>query len=284
VTAALEGMMFSPGGAAMDQVRVGDVVRVHFRGRLANGSEFGSSAGREPIRFTAGGKDMIRGLSTAVLGMRVGERRTVGVTPAEGFGPRRPGLLQRVPRECLPAEARVGDLLIGHDGDAPARVWVRLLGDTYAVIDGNHPLAGEDLEFDIELVAIGRGRASRPRNTKKVRSMPKEPVNAPGTEGSEPGQRLDVPALIRGQVIQRLGEPEHLVRVQVRLLWDNRYRVNVFVGPDAASARIAHGYFVRVDPAGAIVASEPAIRRRYAEPGPVRPAEPMDAPPAASPS
>jgi peptidylprolyl isomerase len=282
VTAALEGMLFSPGGAAMDQVRVGDVVRVHFRGRLANGSEFGSSAGRAPIRFTAGGKDMIRGLSEAVLGMRVGERRTVGVTPADGFGPRRPGLLQRVPRERLPAGSRVGDLVLGWDGGAPVRVWVRLLGDGYAVVDGNHPLAGEDLEFDIKLVAIGRGRASR--DTKKVESMPKETVNAPGPAGSGPNQRPDVPALIRGQVIQRLGEPEQLVRVQVRPLWDNRYRVNVFVGPDAATARIAHGYFVTVDSAGAIVASEPAIRRRYAEPVPARPAGSDEAPPVASPS
>jgi hypothetical protein len=71
--------------------------------------------------------------------------------------------------------------------------------------------------------------------------------------------------------------------VQVRRLWGNRYRVNVFVGPDAATARIAHGYFVTVDPGGAIVASDPEIRRRYAGAGAAPPAGPGPMPPAAPP-
>jgi peptidylprolyl isomerase len=274
----------------MNQVRTGDVVQVHFRGRLADGSEFGSSAGRGPIQFTAGGRDMIRGLSGAVLGMRVGERRIVGVTPEEGFGPRRPGLLRRVPRAALPPEARVGDLLAGRGGDSPVRLWVRHLGARFAVVDGNHPLAGEALEFDIRLVAIYRVRVSRPRRAKRAESMPKETENAPDPAGrgtraaGRPDEGQDITALIRGQVIRRLGAPEHLLRVQVRQLWDNRYRVNVFVGPDAASARVAHGYFVTVDPSGAIVASDPEIRRRYAEVGSAGGAGLSRTPPAAPPS
>jgi peptidylprolyl isomerase len=273
------------GGAAevtiMRQVQAGDVVTIRFRGRLADGTVFGSTAGRGPIRFTAGGRDMIRGLSAAVLGMRVGERRTVGVAPGDGFGRRRPGLLQRVPRAKLPPEARVGDLVIGRDGGHVARVWVRFLGDGYAVIDGNHPLAGEDLEFDIKLLAIRRGRQPRSHGTKKDETMPEEVVNDRAPGQPKPAGGADLRAIIRGQVIRRLGEPEQFLRVQVRQLWDNRYRVNVFVGPDAASARIAHGYFVTVDTDGAIVASDPEIRKRYQAAAPVGGPGPAPNPPAA---
>jgi peptidylprolyl isomerase len=267
----------------MRRVQAGDVVTIRFRGRLADGTVFGSSAGREPIRFTADGRDMIPGLSAAVLGMRVGERRTVAVAPEEGFGPRWPALLQRVPRAVLPPQARVGDLVIGRDGGAIARVWVRSLGDGFAVIDGNHPLAGEALEFDIKLLAVRRGRHPRSHGTQRDEAMPEEVVNGRAPGQTKPAGGADLTALIRAQVIRRLGEPEQLLKVQVRPLWDNRYRVNVLVGPDAASARVAHGYFVTVDPAGAIVASHPEIRRRYAGAGSADDAGPGETPPAAPP-
>lgn len=247
----------------MRRVQAGDVVTIRFRGRLADGTVFGSSAGRGPIRFTAGGRDMIPGLSAAVLGMGVGERRVIAVAPEEGFGRRRPGLLQRVPREVLPPGARVGDLVLGRDGGDITRVWVRFLGDGFAVIDGNHPLAGEALEFDIKLLAVRRGRHPRSHGTQRDETMPEKVVNDRTPGPPKPAGGADLPTLIRAQVIRRLGEPEQLLKVQVRQLWDNRYRVNVLVGPDAFCARIAHGYFVTVDAGGTIVASDPEIRPRY---------------------
>jgi hypothetical protein len=68
-------------------------------------------------------------------------------------------------------------------------------------------------------------------------------------------------AVIRGQVLRALGRPAGLFRVEVRRLWENHYRVNVFVGPDAAAVTIPHSYFVVADAAGNVTASTPAIRR-----------------------
>jgi hypothetical protein len=81
-----------------------------------------------------------------------------------------------------------------------------------------------------------------------------------------PPADVDVPALVRAEVLRRLGMPDDLRGVQVRPLWDNHYRVNVLVGPDAGSARVAHCFFVTADPHGAVVASEPEIRRHYTRP------------------
>jgi peptidylprolyl isomerase len=142
----------------MTQVRTGDVVKLHFTGRLADGAVFGSSAGGMPLEFAAGTGLMFPKLNEAVLGMRVGERRTSAVTPDEGFGHRLPALQRLVPRGALPPGARVGNQLVRTDRNPPSRVWVRELGDEFAVVDENHPLAGETLEFDIVLVAIERGR------------------------------------------------------------------------------------------------------------------------------
>jgi peptidylprolyl isomerase len=142
----------------MTPVRAGDAVKVHFTGRLANGAVFSSSTGDKPLEFAAGTDQIFQGLGEAVLGMRVGERKSFAVPPEAGFGPRVPALQRRVPRAAVPPDARVGDPLIGKSDNPAVRVWVRELRDDYAVVDGNHPLAGQTLEFDIELVSIESGR------------------------------------------------------------------------------------------------------------------------------
>jgi peptidylprolyl isomerase len=141
----------------MADVRPGDAVRVHLTGRLANGAVFGTSEGGEPVRFVAASGQMIEGLVQAVLAMQAGEKMTVAVPPERGFGPRQPELQARVPRSALPPGAQVGDRLTAGAGGQQMVIWVRELGDESAVVDGNHPLAGQDLVLDVELVSIEPG-------------------------------------------------------------------------------------------------------------------------------
>jgi peptidylprolyl isomerase len=146
----------------MTQVRTGDVVRVHFTGWLAGGAMFGTSRDREPIEFTAGGDQVLQGMSRAVLGMAVGEKKNFTLSPEEAFGPRRPELKYQVRRSQLPEEVKVGDQVVARGGDGrQVPVWVRELGADHAVLDGNHPLAGQALTFDIEVVSVEEPAAGR---------------------------------------------------------------------------------------------------------------------------
>ena len=141
----------------MAQVQVGDRVQVHFTGRLSSGAVFASSQGNEPLRFAAGRGEVIEGISQAVLGMEQGGRKPVTVPPEQGFGPRREDLQRRVPRTALPSDVKVGDQLVARGQEGEAHLWVRELGDGEAVLDGNHPLAGETLTFDLELLSVEPG-------------------------------------------------------------------------------------------------------------------------------
>ena len=146
----------------MTQVQTGDVVRVHFTGWLAGGAMFGTSREREPIEFTAGGDQVLQGMSRAVLGMAVGEKKNFTLSPEEAFGPRRPELKYQVRRSQLPEEVKVGDQVVAQGGDGrQVPVWVRELGADHAVLDGNHPLAGQALTFDIEVVSVEGPAAGR---------------------------------------------------------------------------------------------------------------------------
>jgi peptidylprolyl isomerase len=138
----------------MKQAQQGDIVRIHFTGRLENGDVFGSSENDEPIQLALGSERMIPGLDRALVGMQVGDKKTVTIPENEGFGPRRPELQQQVPRTALPENVKVGDRLSAHSGDSPLFVWVRALEEDTAIVDGNHPLAGQTITFDIEMVAI----------------------------------------------------------------------------------------------------------------------------------
>src|SRR5579875_2461227 len=138
----------------MNYAQKGDTVRIHFTGRLENGAVFGSSENEEPVQLTLGSEQMIVGLDRALVGMQVGEKKTITVSAAEGFGLRRPELQQQVPRAALPEGVKVGDRLLARTGETPLYVWVRALDEETAIVDGNHPLAGQTLTFDVELVSI----------------------------------------------------------------------------------------------------------------------------------
>jgi len=136
----------------------GDTVTVHYTGRLADGSTFDSSEGREPLLFTLGAGDVIPGFDAAVIGLEPGEKATVVIPPEEAYGPRYDEALQEVPvdafGEGLPDIGAVITVIADDDSRMAARV-VAVSDDLVNVtVDFNHPLAGEQLTFEIELVEI----------------------------------------------------------------------------------------------------------------------------------
>jgi FKBP-type peptidyl-prolyl cis-trans isomerase 2 len=133
----------------------GDRVRVHYTGRLAGGEEFDSSRGGEPLEFTVGAGEVIPGFDEAVRGLRVGESRSVEIVPEDAYGPRREGLIAEIERERaqFPVEPQVGmNLMLPLADGNQLEVVVTDVNETHVTIDGNHPLAGETLFFDVELV------------------------------------------------------------------------------------------------------------------------------------
>jgi len=139
------------------QARSGDTVAVHYTGKLDDGTVFDSSHGGEPLEFQLGSGAVIGGFERAVTGMTVGEHREVRVPPEEAYGERRDELNIDVPRDQLPEgfAPEVGQMLalqIAPGQQALARV--AGVGDAIVTLDLNHPLAGEALNFDIELVGI----------------------------------------------------------------------------------------------------------------------------------
>ncbi|BDD00107.1 peptidylprolyl isomerase [Persicobacter psychrovividus] len=141
----------------MSVAEKGNQVKVHYTGRLTDGTQFDSSAGREPLAFELGAGQMIPGFDAAVHGMAIGDKKTITIPSAEAYGESRPEMIQQMPRTSLPEdmEVAVGQTLYaqGPDGQ-PFPVKVLELTEETVTIDGNHELAGEDLVFDIELVEI----------------------------------------------------------------------------------------------------------------------------------
>jgi len=133
----------------------GDRVRVHYTGRLEDGQVFDSSREGEPLEFTVGAGEVIPGFDEGVRGMQVGESKTIEIEPEDAYGPRRDGLVTSVSREMaqFPVEPQIG-MRFGlplQDGNQ-IEVVVTEVTDEQVTIDGNHPLAGEKLIFDVELI------------------------------------------------------------------------------------------------------------------------------------
>ncbi|MFC1917308.1 peptidylprolyl isomerase [Chloroflexota bacterium] len=135
----------------------GNAVKVHYTGTLEDGTVFDSSVGREPLEFTLGAGAMIPGFENAVRGMEVGQEKTVTI-PAEGaYGPPQPDMIMAFERDKLPEglNPEVGQQLQMQDqSGGVAVVVITEVTETTITIDANHPLAGKDLTFEIELVEI----------------------------------------------------------------------------------------------------------------------------------
>jgi peptidylprolyl isomerase len=140
------------------QAKAGDTVQVNYTGKLADGTVFDSSVGGQPLQFTLGSGQVIPGFDKAVTGMRVGEKKTVTILAADAYGQRRDNLIAEVSRSQLPSDMtpQVGMELqsTAKDGSTMVVTITKVTDNTSVTIDANHPLAGKDLTFELELVKI----------------------------------------------------------------------------------------------------------------------------------
>ena len=141
----------------MTEVKSGDTVRIHYVGSFTDGNQFDSSLEREPLEFVVGAGQIIPGLDQALPGMTEGDRKTVNVPAAEAYGDVNPDARQSIPRAQIPEDVsvEVGTELQMQTQDGRA-IPVRVIDadDQSVVLDANHPLAGRDLVFAIELVSV----------------------------------------------------------------------------------------------------------------------------------
>lgn len=137
--------------------KLNDTVKIHYKGTLSTGQVFDSSEGREPLEFTLGAGQIIPGLEKGIVGMQAEESKTITIPVAEAFGERKQELLQEVPKTQLPKEItpEVGMQLTSQspDGQQIPLVVTDVKEDTITV-DANHPLAGQDLTFEVTLLSI----------------------------------------------------------------------------------------------------------------------------------
>ena len=142
----------------MSQAKTGDSVKIHYTGTLEDGTQFDSSAGREPLEFELGSGQVIPGFDKAVDGMAVGDSKSVNIPAEDAYGPHHEQMIQQVPRDALPEDMEPAEGMTlqaeGPDGQVFNLV-VTSVEDDSITVDGNHPLAGKVLNFDIELVSIG---------------------------------------------------------------------------------------------------------------------------------
>lgn len=141
----------------MAQAKQGDAVKVHYTGSLGDGTVFDSSANRSPLEFTVGQGQVIPGFEQAVDGMAVGDQKTVVIPAAQAYGTRNEGLVVHMDRSKMPADVELDledRLQVRRQDGQIMNVTVTEMSESTVTLDGNHFLAGQDLTFEIELVAI----------------------------------------------------------------------------------------------------------------------------------
>lgn len=144
-------------GSTMAQAKTGNHVRVNFTGKLDDGTVFASTMNDEPIEFTLGENEVLPAIEDAVEGMEPGETKSVRIAAEDAFGLRREDLVQEIPKASLPddMDIEVGQQLwVDELDEEPIAVSVVDISDATVTIDANHPLAGEDLIFDLEVVDV----------------------------------------------------------------------------------------------------------------------------------
>ena len=141
----------------MTKAKNGDNVKVHYKGKLTTGEQFDSSEGRDPLAFTVGAGQMIKGFDEAIPGMAIGEKKTINIAPENAYGAKNQEAIVEFPKSNIPADMKLEPgmklQLTNQDGQ-PIPVTVTEVKDDVVILDANHELAGKELVFDIELVDI----------------------------------------------------------------------------------------------------------------------------------
>ena len=150
-------LMLVNGCSTTPTAEVGDTVKVHYTGTLDDGEEFDSSRDSEPLEFTIGSGSMIQGFNDAVIGMKVGDIKDVSIPMEQAYGPIREQMIANFPRDQLPEDftpEKGMQLQMQRQDGSPMVVTIVDFTEDSVLIDGNHPLAGQNLNFEIELVEI----------------------------------------------------------------------------------------------------------------------------------
>jgi len=141
----------------MRKVEKGNTVRVHYTGKFENGEIFDTSVNRTPLEFIVGNGQVIKGFDEAVIGMKIGEKKTVNIPFEEAYGPHMDELVFTFEKQSLPENLNpeIGQKLQLVTGDGKrVNVTIIAVSETDITLDANHPLAGKNLVFEIELVEI----------------------------------------------------------------------------------------------------------------------------------
>ncbi len=149
----------------MVQAKIGDTVKVHYTGKLADGTIFDDSLNREPLEFTLGNNNLIAGFENAVIGMNAGDWKTVAIASGQAYGPHIKELVVEVTRKQLPADIIpvIGaQLQVTQEENQNIVVSISKITETHITLDANHPLAGKDLIFEIKLLEIRSAQFGAP--------------------------------------------------------------------------------------------------------------------------
>lgn len=141
----------------MSKAKKGDNVKVHYKGSLTTGEQFDSSEGKEPLAFTVGAGQMIKGFDDAIPGMVVGEKKTINIAPVDAYGEKNTDAIVEFPKSNIPEDIKLEPgmkLQLQNQAGQPIPVVVTEVKDEVVILDANHELAGKELVFDIELVEI----------------------------------------------------------------------------------------------------------------------------------
>ncbi|MBC9912126.1 FKBP-type peptidyl-prolyl cis-trans isomerase [Chitinophaga varians] len=141
----------------MQAVKNGDTVKVHYQGRLTDGTMFDSSEGRAPLEFKVGAHMVIKGFENGVLDMKPGDKKTIHIPVDQAYGPKNDEMIMEFPKANIPPDLNpeVGmELQMSNPEGHVFQVRVAAVGSEFITLDANHPLAGQDLVFDLELVEI----------------------------------------------------------------------------------------------------------------------------------
>jgi len=138
----------------MTKVKNGDTVHVHYTGKLDNGVVFDTSTSREPLEVKIGEGSVIPGFESGLLEMSKGETKILDIEKENAYGEKHDYMVQEVPKDKVPEDVKLGDMLQGTSPAGPVNFTVVEIKDEVVVLDGNHPLAGEKLIFEVEIVDI----------------------------------------------------------------------------------------------------------------------------------